>query len=397
MALDGWSNIHNDSIICVCVTDVDGGLVYLLDTIDTQDNSHSWDYLVNLVESSVIHCESFGCTVGSVVTDNAANMNKMRKNLATCDGLQNKNIITLGCSAHILNLLAHDIEVPGVKTHIKTIFKYFKHSHFFGARYKLEGGKALVFPQDVRWNTLADTIECYLDNWHILYKFCNDNRSAIEASIFTKVKDLHTKTVAQEYLVILKKLAISLDLIQADSCTISEATSIWLGLKHFFELETHNAPMIDLFKDRFDMALTEYHLLAYILDPRYCDIKLTDDQLDSTLNYVNMYHQEIMSEIIMFQARAFPFKDYLFPESTVKNIKQLTWWVALKKNISQEMLEVVTQLFTAVASSAGIERIFSTYGLVHSKIRNRLGVEKSSKLVAIFKSLNKHCDTKIDT
>lgn len=61
------------------------------------------------------------------------------------------------------------------------------------------------------------------------------------------------------------------------------------------------------------------------------------------------------------------------------------------------MLEVVTLLFTAVASSPGIERIFSTYGLVHTKIRNRLGVEKSSKLVAICKSLNKHCDTKIDT
>jgi len=88
--------------------------------------------------------------------------------------------------------------------------------HFFGSRYKLEGGKALVFPQDVQWNTLADTIECYLDNWHILYKVCNDNRSAIEATIFTKVKDLHTKTMAQEYLVILKKVAISLDLIQAE-------------------------------------------------------------------------------------------------------------------------------------------------------------------------------------
>lgn len=104
-----------------------------------------------------------------------------------------------------------------------------------------------------------------------------------------------------------------------------------------------------------------------------------------------------MSEIISFQARAFPFKDYLFSESTVKNIKPLTWWLCLKNNIINEMLEVVTRLFTAVASSAGIERIFSTYGLVHSKIRNRLGVDKSSKLVAFFKSLNKHCDTKIDT
>ncbi|KAL4135526.1 hypothetical protein QTP88_007132 [Uroleucon formosanum] len=110
---------------------------------------------------------------------------------------------------------------------------------------------------------------------------------------------------------------------KADSCTINEATSIWL--------ETHNAKMIDLFNDRFDMALTEYHLLAYILDPWYCDIKLTDDQLDSTLSCVNMYHQEIMSEIITFQARTFLFKDYLFSESTVKNIKPLTWWLALKK------------------------------------------------------------------
>jgi len=108
-----------------------------------------------------------------------------------------------------------------IKNHIKTIFKYFKNNHFFGAKFKLEGRKALVFPQDVQWNTLANTIECYLDNWHILYKVCNDNRSAIEVTIFTKVKDLHTKTMAQEYLIILKKVTITLDLIQADSCTIN--------------------------------------------------------------------------------------------------------------------------------------------------------------------------------
>lgn len=49
MALDGWSNVHNDSIICIYVTDISDGLVYLLDTTDTKDNSHSWDYLVALV------------------------------------------------------------------------------------------------------------------------------------------------------------------------------------------------------------------------------------------------------------------------------------------------------------------------------------------------------------
>ena len=39
------------------------------------------------------------------------------------------------------------------------------------------------------------------------------------------------------------------------------------------------------------------------------------------------------------------------------------------------------QLLTAVATSASVKRLFSTYGLVHSKLRNQLGIEKTAKLV----------------
>jgi len=59
------------------------------------------------------------------VTDNAANMHKMREQLARSDELGMPDIITYGCSAHILNLLAHDIEIPGIKSNIKKIIKYF--------------------------------------------------------------------------------------------------------------------------------------------------------------------------------------------------------------------------------------------------------------------------------
>ncbi|KAF0728055.1 Uncharacterized protein FWK35_00020330 [Aphis craccivora] len=55
------------------------------------------------------------------------------------------------------------------------------------------------------------------------------------------------------------------------------------------------------------------------------------------------------------------------------------------------MLEKITQLFKAVVSLRGMEYNFLTYSIVHSKVRNKLRVEKSSKLVAIFNSLNKHC------
>ena len=45
------------------------------------------------------------------------------------------------------------------------------------------------------------------------------------------------------------------------------------------------------------------------------------------------------------------------------------------------------QLHSACASSASIERIFSSFGLIHNKIRNRLGVEKAAKLVFRYRML----------
>lgn len=166
MAQDGWSNIHNDSIVCISVTDVIDETVPLCDTIDTEDNSHTAEYLLNLAITSIKSCQKHGCRVKSFVTDNAANMRKMRESLAMCEELGMPDIITYGCSAHILNLLAHDIEIPGIKGHIKKIMKYFRNTHFAAAKYKGAGRKALVMPQDgipwlIVWNhTLVTGIFC---------------------------------------------------------------------------------------------------------------------------------------------------------------------------------------------------------------------------------------------
>jgi len=68
--------------------------------------------------------------------DNVANMHKMREQLARSDELGMLDIITYGCSAYILNLLAHDIEILGIKSNIKKIMKYFRNTHFAAAKYK---------------------------------------------------------------------------------------------------------------------------------------------------------------------------------------------------------------------------------------------------------------------
>ena len=47
---------------------------------------------------------------------------------------------------------------------------------------------------------------------------------------------------------------------------------------------------------------------------------------------------------------------------------------------------MVEQLITAVASSAGVEQVFSTFGYILSSIRNRFGNEKAAKLVFMLKN-----------
>ena len=56
---------------------------------------------------------------------------------------------------------------------------------------------------------------------------------------------------------------------------------------------------------------------------------------------------------------------------------------------SSEDLQIIKGFLTA-----SVERIFSRFGLVHSKIRNRLGVEKSAKLDFLYNVSNK--DVAID-
>ncbi|EZA58857.1 hypothetical protein X777_01032 [Ooceraea biroi] len=316
-------------------------------------------------------------------------MRKMREQLAMCEELGMPDIITYGCSAHVLNLLARDIEIPGIKGDIKKIMKYFRNTHFAAAKYKEAGGKALVIPQDVRWNTLADCLESYISNWPILSKVCTDNRVAINIDISSKVNDINLKIKAMDYLEKLKIISVALDKIQRDCCTIGEATEIWIEMVNHFQQNNLLESDFNCVLQRFKMVMTPAHYLANLLDHRFRGLQLNQEQLDEAMEYVNSYHPAAMPDVMSYRAKTFPFKNYLFSEESIKNVQPITWWLALKNNVNIVTFDLVTQLHTAIASSAGIDRLFSAFGLVHTKLKNRLDVEKAAKLVTILKALNK--------
>ena len=51
MALDSLFNMRNESIVCVCVTDIVDNIVHLLEIFDTLDNSDTSKYLLIIIIS----------------------------------------------------------------------------------------------------------------------------------------------------------------------------------------------------------------------------------------------------------------------------------------------------------------------------------------------------------
>lgn len=380
LAIDGWSNIHNEPIVCASVTCDEK--VYLVSTLDTH-SKHTSENLLEITEASIEKCEKeYGCFVRSFVTDNAANMAKVRKELAKKDD----TLIAYGCSAHLLNLLAQDLEIKEVKEHTTQIIKYFRNHHNPGCLYKKAGGKKLLLPAETRWNTMIDSIQSYLQNWEILVTVCKENNDDIDLQIARKVNDRALKRFAEDYLDRLKPISVALDKLQRDVALISDAVEVWHKLKTDLKDLLTDKKDVEKVDKRRNAAITPAHFLANLLDPRYRGRCLSSEEVSSAENYVEEYFPNFLPTLMSYRGKSTPFKEMYFKDNVIHTLSPLAWWQSFPE--LRENLLLPTQLYTAVASSAGLERVFSSFGLVQSKIRNRLGNEKASKLVTVFKHFN---------
>ena len=89
------------------------------------------------------------------------------------------------------------------------------------------------------------------------------------------------------------------------------------------------------------------------------------------------------------------FQEFHFEPDEINQSSPHDWRKARfnKKDADDEQKKeqkAVLQLFTATSSSAAVEHVFSTYGLVQSSLQNRLGNDRASKLVFLFKLLDKN-------
>ncbi|KAG8148070.1 hypothetical protein E2320_000136 [Naja naja] len=302
LSLDGWSNVHNDHIVCACITTEEGN-VFLAETIDTSGNVHTAAYLEELAAEVIITCKkNFKCQVRSLVTDNAANVSKMRRNVEQHE--VTTKLITYGSLA-----------------------------------LKIVGGTKLTLPQDIRWNSVVDCFEQYIKNSPILMTICEQNREKIDGTITAKILNIGLKRNVEHMLSILKPVSEALNKIQKNSLLLMLST-------------------------------------------------LSAEEEELAMTWVSSNHPSLVPTIMNFRAKGEPCKKYMFADEVLKKVSPVNWWKSLK-HLDSESVEVMISLLTAVASSAGVERIFSSFGLVHSKLRNPLGPDKAGKLVFLFQIMNK--------
>ena len=111
--------------------------------------------------------------------------------------------------------------------------------------------------------------------------------------------------------------------------------------------------------------MTPAHFLPNIVNLKYRGKDLTDKEIENGMDFAASKNPNFLPLLVNFKAEVAPFQKFMFHDNIVQNIKPCDWWKFLKDSVNQELLEVVDQLLTAIASSAGVKRIFSSFDLVH--------------------------------
>ena len=123
---------------------------------------------------------------------------------------------------------------------------------------------------------------------------------------------------------------------------------------------------------------------------------MSSEQRLKTEDLLSTMYPKMIPIYLSFLAQTDPFPKLRFREEA-RQVSSTVWWKSLARSkVSENFIEFAIRLASAPASSASIERIFSTFAHVHNKVRNRLSVDKAQKLVYCYRILRGNSTDDID-
>ena len=131
-------------------------------------------------------------------------------------------------------------------------------------------------------------------------------------------------------------------------------------------------------------AIDSTHILANMLHPKYHGSQLSASDKEKGRELLAELLPTRLPFLYKLHAKDSPFPKTLFMDECMKTMDPISWWKCLKasKTVPDDFCDLGVRMMMLPASSASIERLFSGLGLVQTKLRNRLSIEKASKLVS---------------
>lgn len=402
---DGWSNIRNEGIINYMVHTSKGDLFYDFSLPKAQ--KHTGTYIAS--ELSRIIEEIGESKITAVVTDNAANMRAAWTELK----MRYPRLQCMGCTSHTLNLLMKDMEsLKTLQDHVancKQIVKFFKLKHVPNAvlqEKQCGNSKSLKMPVETRWGSTVACMESIQVNKQALRESIINIDVEIIAPAKIKSSILSDDVFwdrNEKFLKLLSPVVNLITFMENTNATLSDVRHKVYKLKDAFFAQMSESPfliaeetsLMNNFEKRIEMICTDTHNAAYLLDPRYRGENLTHEELERAIALLVELSSEddqvkVIGEITNYRTRQNVFDKPIIwvasegVTSICKNsthVTPATWWKNWLPNCS--LKDVAVRLLSMPPSAASCERNWSAWGIVHSKLRNRLKTTRSGKLVYI--------------
>ncbi|XP_065656505.1 uncharacterized protein LOC136081964 [Hydra vulgaris] len=375
-------------------------------TLPTGTLSHSGEYMANEIKKVLEEINPK--KVLGIVTDNAANMKNAWTRLKDCY----PHLHCYGCISHGLNLLFTDFlkltTLTVLMSQVTDIVKEIKNSHLSVAAFRDIQKKSagvvtcisLKLPVRTRWGSTVACLDSIQKNKQPLKTLAISENSGLNS--VTKnilLSDVFWDRV-EGFFKLLSPIADAIKKTESNTPLLSTVVETFhfledhifknLTVSPFSKKEEEEAKKI--FKKRKDFCLTEIHLAANILDPKFQGRVLTGEQkIDAceAIHNIAASMPDVNEEIMMFDLANYQSKggiiSKLFIWTAVGITQPINWWKGLCS--FTELSKVASRILQLPASSAACERSFSTYSNIHSAKRNRLTIERAGKLVFISQNL----------
>jgi hypothetical protein len=423
---DAWSNISNEPVVNYMAIMREKSL--FVEAVNTGAQGHDAAWIAGDMARVI---DALGCEVGGAVTDNTSANRKawaMLKEKFPAKFFH-------GCASHGIHLLCKSIfyatklETAGggekrypagypfeylllFAAECKELVLFCNNHHVLKAKLTAAQSasslKALVAPAPTRWGSLKAMFETLLASDACINAIVAE-RGFIAGSSKQKLQRTRIQGIVQspnfigyldKSIAILAPLDALIVRFQNDQAPVSEVYQGFLALPEKFKdikdlTEEETEYLGQLSRERFEFMCGEAHGLGNLLDPRFLGGGMPPGRLADIKQILINFPGEDGSSCPERKRRIYlDFQDFLITALDARRLggfeyqmlmqgetTPLQYW--LQNTTYKTLAPIAVKIFSMAASSAASERNFSTFGFIHSKLRNRLGADKVKKLVYI--------------